>query len=478
MQTMDTGIVRRPRAETVVVLTTEPLPLPGGRTSGAGLRAWGLAEGLRSRGFNVVVACPAVAGAPEVVSDNPMFAHAHTFRRDAIGEFLEREKPDVVVLQHWGLAAEVPELSVPFAIDMFGPHLLERLYWGGSNFERNFAEKLAALRRADFLTCSGVVQRPYFYPIMAQAGYDLKKDTLPVIPLSVPPPGWEERAYPDRTGEAKARIPDSFVYGGAFLAWQDPDKAILWLLDEMDRAGRGRLYFHCGAHPVIDASGGKFAAIVEKIAGHPRVETRGFLEFDKSLKTYRGYSVALDLMGRNPERELAFTTRTMFHFYAGLPVIYNDYSEISSIIRERNCGWAVSPDDEAQVRGVFRSILAGESPVEEMRRNATQVASDYSWDNTITPLAEFCEAPYFRPGKTATMLAVESDMRELERLRAERDGLRGELDTIRGKLLFRLQKKLPSLAAALAPVAWLLAWPLALRLWWSLKPGTAPGRRQ
>jgi len=46
---------------------------------------------------------------------------------------------------------------------------------------------------------------------------------------------------------------------------------------------------------------------------------------DKLINEYTGASVAWDVMARNPERELAFTSRTVE--YLGLPVVYNNYAE-------------------------------------------------------------------------------------------------------------------------------------------------------
>src|SRR6478672_147095 len=101
----------------VLLLTTEPLPLPGAATTGAGLRAWGLSEGLRAQGLEVVIGTPLHADeqAPQL---NANFSHVRFFRRNAIAELLHEVQPGVIVLQHWGLAAEVPELSVPLAIDL------------------------------------------------------------------------------------------------------------------------------------------------------------------------------------------------------------------------------------------------------------------------------------------------------------------------------------------------------------------------
>jgi hypothetical protein len=451
----------------IAVLTTEPVPLPGCATTGAGLRAWGLACGLVSRGFEVVVGSPAV---DEGAGGAPGAPRAVRMARGAIGAFLDRERPDAVVLQHWGMARDVPELTVPLALDLAGPHLLERRFWGGGDGAADLEEKLSAMRRADFALCSGEIQRLYFLRFLEMADWDMSAgEVLPVIPFSVPPPhAWsDERHATGGEGEV------CFVYGGAFLAWQDPSGPIGWLLDEMDRAGRGRLVFHGGAHPVIDASAGRFAGLLGMLKAHPRVEMRGFVPFDDLAAQYRGLSgntgtgaVALDLMARNEERELAFTTRTMIYLWCGLPVIYNDYSEVSAIVRERGCGWALSPTDETGFRNVVRQVLEGRAPLAEMSARARETAADYCWDKTIGPLAEWCANPKVRAGRVESLLRWEAERRAAG---AHEDTTVGTPDK-RG--VARTAKAVVrSVAPLLAPVAWLAAWPPALWAWWRLRPG-------
>ncbi len=449
----------------IAVLTTEPLPLPGCAPTGAGLRAWGLAAGLASRGFDVVIGSPAVTADAADASASRIRAAA--MPRNSIGAFLDREAPSAVVLQHWGLAMDVPELSVPLALDLAGPHLLERLYWGGGDFQRDLGEKLDALRRADFVVCSGEFQRRYFLPFLMQAGFDLRcRDPLPVIPFSVPPAG-------DFPGTWDDPLPDGprFVYGGAFLAWQDPSAPLTWLLEEMDRAGRGSLVFVGGSHPVIDASGGKFADLSARLEAHPRVRRMGFLPFDRLMALYRACDVAVDLMARNPERELAYTTRTMVYLACGLPVIHNDFSEVAGVISRNRCGWTLDPDNGAAFRDAVRSVLDGTAPLAAMRAGALAGAADHAWDRTIGPLADFCAAPREREGRRAIALAASVRTRESDSLRAERDEAVRRLRTLEGKFLVRLQKRLPGFAPVLAPLAWLASWPVALWVWLRLRGG-------
>lgn len=455
MKTPSGAAAPRPAARNIAVLTTEPLPVAGGVTTGAGLRAWGLAAGLVARGFRVTVASPAGPETPVPAGGGD--PAAERVARGDIGGFLAGARPDVVVLQHWGLAADVPDLDVPLVVDLAGPHLLERAYWGSDDPLRDLAEKLDALRRADFVTCSGEFQRRYFLPFLMQAGHDVRADgALPVIPFSVPPTGWHGHAAtaPDapRDGEPV------FVYGGTFLAWQDPARAIRILLEELDAAGRGRLLFFGGAHPVIDASGGRFAELSVLLRSHPRVEYRGFTPFHELVAEYARATVALDLMERNPERELAFTTRTMIYLWCGLPVIHDDYSEPGALIRARGCGWALSPDDADGLRGAVRSVLDGTAPLGAMRAAALRLAADHAWDRTIGPLSDFCAAPGLRAGRqpraTATPAATPAP----------------------GRTSTPARRLLAAVAPALAPVARLAAWPVARLLCWRLNASAAAGR--
>jgi len=373
----------------VLIFTTEPLPLPDHATTGAGLRAWGLAEGLRSRGFHVEIATTTPEHSAEYVQ---------SVRRDSLGTLIDSVKPNVIVMQHWGLVYALPPLDIPVAIDLAGPHLLERKFWGTADPEIDESEKIAALRRADFVICGGERQREYFSYYLAKAGFNLPPDQIPVIPFSVPPE--------ETQGEPEPESEITFIYGGAFLAWQNPEKPIRWLLDELDHAGKGRLLFYGGIHPTLDASSGQFSALYEMLVSHPRVVMKGWKGFDNLIKEYaqEGH-VALDLMERNPERELAYTTRTMVYLYCGLPVIYNNYSELSQLIESHNCGWCLDPEDEKRFRKLVRLLINDPQLAIKLRLSARRFAGTQSWNKTIGPLADFCQAPA-RRSSTAVISGI------------------------------------------------------------------------
>jgi len=456
----------------VLVLTTEPLPFAGMVTTGAGLRAWGLARGLESAGLSVEIAMPD-EHLDGLTEQQRSALERYCFSREHLSDFVRHRQPDVVVMQHWGLMRHLGHVDCPLAIDLAGPHLLERRFWRSQSPENDRAEKLEALRRADFVTCSGRSQRLYFLPYLDMVGFDVTDpDLCPVVPFS---------ADPNLPAEGE-RDPTCFVYGGMFLPWQDPTRALMTLLDVLASSGRGRLRFYGGAHPSMDVSQGRFEGLIERLKSHPSVEMYGLRPFDQLVAEYCRAGVALDVMERNAERELAFPTRTVIYLWCGLPVIHSDYTDLAPLIERYDAGWLCDPADTQSLTQIIEGILRAPESVVKKRRNARRlVAERLTWDRTIEPLAAWCRNPRERPNKLAAAVQDVARQHRLAELEEALAGVRQELDTLRGKMIFRLARKTRFGGPLLAPFAFLLSLPIAVFLFFALcltRGSREPQKRQ
>jgi len=438
-------------------------------TTGAGLRAWGLARGLESAGLTVEAAMPDehLDGLGE---QQRSALERYCFSREHLADFVRRSQPDAIVMQHWGLMRHLGHVDCPLAIDLAGPHLLERRFWGSQSPENDRAEKLEALRRADFVTCSGRSQRLYFLPYLDMAGFDTTDpDLCPVIPFS---------ADPNLPGEGE-RDPTRFVYGGMFLPWQNPTRALTTLLDVLASAERGRLRFYGGAHPSVDVSQGQFEGLIEYLRSHPSVEMYGLRPFDQLVAEYCRAGVALDVMERNAERELAFPTRTVIYMWCGLPVIHSNYTDLAPLIERYDAGWLCDPDDTRRLALIVEEVLLAPAIVAEKRHNARRlVAERLTWDRTIEPLAAWCRNPHERPNKLTVALQDVARQRRLAELEEELAAAWRDLDTLRGKMIFRLLQKRRLLGSLLAPFAFLLSVPIAVFLFIALWLTRGSGKQQ
>lgn len=376
-----------------LILTTEPLPLPGLPTTGAGMRAWSLLHGLRANGFPDAEAAFAADSIRGIAAPDGAAQGVRTFERARLADFLAERRPDAVVLQHWGLAESIPPLDAPLAIDLAGPHLLERRLWGSPDPAKDRRGKLRALARADFATCSGALQRAYFLPFLIEAGFEPQGGLCPVIPFCL---------SPDLPKPAKDRDPSAFLYAGYFLPWQDPSQALGWTLDALEARGEGKLVVVGGAHPGGDVSGGRYDALLDRLAAHPQVDMREVMPFDDLVEAMRRCGAVVDLVPANPERELAFPSRTMAALWAGLPPIHNDYDELAAPIARARAGWTIAPGDERAFRKAVDKILDKPEEVEKRGDAARKlVRRDYTWDKAVAPLADWLRDPRRREGKAS-----------------------------------------------------------------------------
>jgi len=309
----------------------------------------------------------------------------HLFTFENINRVISEVSPDVLVVQHWPTVYSIDTTHLPTALDLHGPILLETMFQDNPNYESLKRMKIEAFHKCDFFTCPGERQKYYFYPWMMLGGCDLRNTGIEVIPISLSPdfPPFE------KPGDIR------FVYGGVLLPWHNPTTGLEMLVETIEAHGKGTLSVYCGKHPYVNIPPGKLQQLLEQLRCSPRVSVSDMLPRDDILDVYRRASVAFDAMERNPERELAFTTRTVEYMWCGLPVVHQDYSVLAPYIERYGAGWLVNPDDREQIRQVIEYILCHQEEIEARGQNAQRlVRQEFTWDQTIGPLAGFCEKPF------------------------------------------------------------------------------------
>lgn len=391
----------------ILVISGDILPHPGFPTTGAGLRAWGIGKGLESKGHDVLLTMPKASVARNSTPSKELLPLLYD--KKELPAFIAHHQPDVVILQHWRLANFLDDsVEVPLVIDFHGPLLLETQFQQNPMLDSLRREKIAALHKADFFTCAGEKQRYYFLPWLMMAGCNLQQDIIKVIPVSLSP------KLPEHHTQGEA----SFVYGGVFLPWQDPVSSLLTLVGHLEKQQQGLLKFFGGKHPVIMVPTGRFEELREQLQKSSRVQMQPMIPREQLIQEYCRAHVAIDIMQRNAERELAFTTRTVEYLWCGLPVIYNNYAELSDYIKAYDAGWTLDPLDSESLREVINKILTSPDVITEKGRNAHKLVREkLTWDKTIEPLDEFCQNPVKRTkGKALLDSGSGSPFQKIEEL--------------------------------------------------------------
>jgi len=371
----------------ILLICADVLPLEGFPTTGAGLRSWAIGKGLEACGHDVIFSMPAAylnkgMDVPKTIAD-------YAWEVLQVQRIIDKVKPEIVIFSHWPSVQIERRLDIPTVLDFHGPHILERAYQNYSTQAANAAEKIRAIQYADFFTCAGDKQKSYFLGWLLAAGVSPDRPIIASIPVSL---------SPDLPEHNWSKVDPIVVYGGIFLPWQDPVPGLKIVSEVMAERGQGTLKFFGGKHPVYPINGIEyFDNLLAELQRNRHVQLAGLVSHDRLIQEYCQAHVALDLMRHNYERELAFTTRTVEYLWCGLPVIYNDYAELSNYIRDGQAGWVVNPDDPATIRAVIEDILDHPDEVRRRGENAQRLVREHlNWEKTIAPLDAFCRDPWIR----------------------------------------------------------------------------------
>jgi hypothetical protein len=390
----------------VLVLTRDLIPRPGRPVSGGGLRAWGLGEGLRARGHEVIYSMPRAL----VSEGDPDELRRSAFDGYDLHGAVLRAEPDLLLLEQWGLATYLPEVSLPVVLDLHGSLILENAFREHRSLASNAAAKIKALQKADLVLCPAERQRAYFASWMMMAGADPLEIPIEVIPVSMSP------ELPERGAPTDG--PLAVVYGGQTWPWIDSSVALRAATEVLQASGAGVLHLfvqepqHADVLPHDDSTHVAFRALPDDVLRSPAARIEGQVAHHDLVARYARAHLALDLYARNSERHLAYTTRTIEYLWCGLPVVYGDYGELAPLIERHEAGWIVDPADGAAVRRVLEQALGDRRELERRGANAQRLVRErLTWDRTIEPLDRFVRDPRVRAKGTTIFgkLALEFD---------------------------------------------------------------------
>ncbi|WP_181407659.1 glycosyltransferase family protein [Nocardioides sambongensis] len=355
----------------VAILANDVVPGMGMPVAAPGLRAWGMAEGLRELGCEVVVIIePGLAGSVwGRALPPPTPSGAIALRPTRIAEYVRAQSIDALVICNSNHAPALGDLGrCRLIYDFFAPKVLEM----SENVARDDLEealwqlrvrKSAALARSDAVVSNGAKKLPYVREWMERSG-------VPDLPLAVVNPGVPPMPpAPRRDGPLRA------IATGYLQPWSRPGawtSAVLPLLDEGILTLDLLVARHWGQRVTREETPQELSRLFE----HPAVTSHQSLRFGDFRALMSGFDLSLDIFARNPERELAMVTRSVVALAGGLPVLHPPFTEVSPIIRQYGAGWLVQGDDAAEMTDVLRGIGEDEAALKSARDGAVRVSHE------------------------------------------------------------------------------------------------------
>ena len=382
----------------VAVVAPEPIRP---KMAGMGIRAFEIARALAGR-FEVRLLAP-----NEISEVPPIEGATAVWAPPGSPAFLaEARKCDAALVS--GHAASAFFWAAPHAataVDWYDPFLVENFHYAaelGPDVEANDRQAwMLALCRADFFLCASAEQKLFYSGLLLQGGRitarSLERDPeleslLAVVPFGVrasaggDPSAWRERL--------RAAATDPILFFGGLYDWHDPAPIFRLWPDVLAEFPGAKIVF-C-ENPNRSTTPQRVFESAEAHAARLGWKDRSvfFLpwsSYEERGSLYAACALAVNTCRPGLEAELSFRTRLLDAAAAGLPAVTIAGGSVARELDSAGAGRSARGADEL-LDGI-RHFLRDETSRIRSSRIAREVASRYSWDAVIGPLARFFENP-------------------------------------------------------------------------------------
>lgn len=363
------------------------------RLSGAELRYVNLAQELTKKGHSVTI----VGTARDTTVDHDVAIIA---MGQIVSVFKVLSKADVIIVHGGG-----PLLTIIMAIcslcgkkvysDAYAFHWIEiyqaHTYRKISTF-KTYLKSIYYLLRwhvvvriYDGVLCANKRQLDYIrggYYFSSRLGYERN---VRVVPLGCELPLCHETGRSDLMAiSADAINSDDFLVGwiGGLWPWLNIDVVLKAFAELSEKHSDIKLVFF-GVDAERRENLNKSFAV---FGGKPgRLVFLPHIDFDLRLQIWSGLDLAVVWGGSGLENDYASRTRNYDCITIGLPIIQNYDDQWGPILTGYKCGIVI---DESAVRAELERCYVNRALLREMHINMQQLASKYSWEQSVNELCE------------------------------------------------------------------------------------------
>ena len=385
----------------------------GERMAGTAIRSWELACAVGQH-VRVTLASPTPVGRTHPAVDVCEFASS-----DELQALVDSADAVLVFgfdLKRYEFLAGTRALVI---VDLYDPWVFGSLEQYDS-MERSAAEQqkdheIATLNEladiGDFFLCASERQRDFWSGMLASRGrldkaaheqHQTLRALIDVVPFGVPdtPPSpslgpvLKGGRYPSINADSKV-----VLWGGGTWDWFDPLGTVEAFVQVQKKIPEARLFFMglelegrgvpemASTRRLIDRC--HELNLIERglvVLGPwvPYDERGAFL-----LEADIGVVAAKDLA----EARLAFRTRMLDHFWAGLPTLSTSGDVLSELVSDRHAGLVVEPNSVAELAAAMERLLTDCDLRATATANSLALADQFRWSKVVSPLATMLRDP-------------------------------------------------------------------------------------
>jgi GT2 family glycosyltransferase/glycosyltransferase involved in cell wall biosynthesis len=395
----------------VVVLSSSDVI--GERMAGTAIRSWELACSLVQH-VRVTLASPTPVGRSHIGVDIATFETSNDLQA------LVDTSDAVVVfgfdLKRFEFLATTRALVI---VDLYDPWIFGSLEQY-DKMERSEADtqkdhEIATLNEladiGDYFLCASERQRDFWSGLLASRGrldkaaheqHPTLRSLIDVVPYGVPdqpparanPPVLKGGRFPSISSESKV-----VLWGGGTWDWFDPLGTLEAFVQVQNRVPEARLFF-MGLE--LEGRGVPTMASTKRLI--ERCHELGLIDrglvvlgpwvpYDERgaylLEADIGVVAAKDLA----ESRLAFRTRMLDHFWAGLPTLATSGDVLSELVAQRGAGIVVEPNSIEALANAMYTLLTDDTLHSEARAHSLKLADEFRWSGVVAPLAAMLREP-------------------------------------------------------------------------------------
>jgi hypothetical protein len=364
-------------SDEVVVVANDVIPGMSLPVASPGLRAWGLARGLREHGHRVTLAVDARVVAPAWRRPLPPPRPYDTIIATPaeIGELIRARRPRAVILTNARRFEEMGDLTQSALIyDFFAAKLLELERDQPQESQTLFIErKFAALRQSAGAIVNGVKKLGYVSDLLTRAG----RPDLPTAVVNMPVEPYGPSSY--RGG------PVHVVIAGFIHPWSSPGE---WAQAVLPFVKNGSILLHLvvAAHWTGHRTPSVLPPVFSTLAQFDGVRSHGVMEYGDFRRFMAGCHLSIDLFEHNRERELAFVTRSAVALAGGLAVIHVPFTEVSPLIAREDAGWLIQCDDLEGLTAALAAATEHPAVLQQRQAGARALATELEPAAATAPL--------------------------------------------------------------------------------------------
>ncbi len=386
-------------ARSIHVFASDFLAYPGLPRTAGGNRSRQVISALQKAGHHVTFSFPLHHNlfqehGARIMADftaEERWCCEHFFEPEVV---LNRLQPDIAIYCNINIFRTMRRFAreIVHIVDLCGPVQIESFLvqssdyqtamGDGEHLEANCRETAEKLRFADYVITVSERQKYFWSAYCSMAGFALRDIDALLCPCSFDIPPVDQRNPSPRL---------SMVYSSGFYPWQNPRRALLSLVEMLDRIEGAVLHIFGAPHAGVP-NAKEALRLIDDLRTHPCVKYHGYATAEELSAVLATAWCGVELMEQTLERELAITGSTVHFLSTATPVIYNNYSSLSGLIRQYGAGWTVPPGDPSALCSVVDELVTGgRALVEELSANARRLAAEeFAPNASMSPLLDVC----------------------------------------------------------------------------------------